>query len=33
MDLHDGFRDPDRAPASELVRFLQRSELPAQTVA
>jgi ubiquinone/menaquinone biosynthesis C-methylase UbiE len=26
MDLHDGFRDPDRAPANELVRFLQRAD-------
>lgn len=26
MDLHEGFRDPDRTPASELVRFLQRAD-------
>ena len=26
MDLHEGFRDPDRTPASELERFLERAD-------
>src|SRR5262245_29141050 len=26
MDLHEGFRDPRRAPATELERFLERAD-------
>lgn len=26
VDLHEGFRDPRRAPATELVRFLERAD-------